>query len=70
VKIWSWAGPREKIKMIFKAKAYLAKTDKNGNCKIILPSQKAEEPYEMTFQASNKIKIEDVLFGFVRDNRI
>ena len=65
VKIWGWASPKEKIKLEFKSKTYSTQADQNGNWTIVLPSQKAGGPYEMTLKASNEIKIQDILFGDV-----
>ena len=31
VKIWGWASPKEKVKLLFKSKNYTAKADQNGN---------------------------------------
>ena len=65
IKIWGWASPKEKIKLEFKSKTYSIKANQKGNWAIILPAQKAGGPYEMVFQASNEIKIKDILFGDV-----
>lgn len=65
VKIWGWASPNEKIKLVFKNKSYSTEADKEGNWAIILPSQKEGGPYVMVIQASNEIKIKDILFGDV-----
>lgn len=64
-KIWGWASPKEKIKLSFKQKSYEAIADQNGKWFIKLPPQAAGGPYEMTFTASNKIVLKDILFGDV-----
>lgn len=63
IKIWGWASSNEKVKLTFKEKTYKTQADPYGNWKIMLPAQNAGGPYEMTFEASNEIKIQDVLFG-------
>jgi len=65
IKIWGWASPNEKVVLAFKEKTYKTQADQYGNWKIMLPAQNAGGPYEMTFEASNEIKLQDVLFGDV-----
>lgn len=63
IKIWGWASANENIELTFKEKTFKTQADKNGEWTIILPSQKAGGPYEMVFQASNKISVNNILFG-------
>jgi sialate O-acetylesterase len=63
VKVWGWAAPNEKIKLVFKTKTYNTEADSNGKWHIMLPAQKAGGPFEMVLKASNKITIQDILFG-------
>jgi sialate O-acetylesterase len=65
VKIWGWASPNEKIELDFNQKKYNAIASNEGKWTITLPSQKAGGPYEMTFLASNKIVLKNILFGDV-----
>lgn len=65
IKIWGWASPNEKIQIDFNNKKYFATTSKTGEWTVILPSQKAGGPYQMTLSASNKIVLKDILFGDV-----
>ena len=65
LKIWGWAAPNEKVELNFNQKKFHAVTSKEGNWSIVLPSQKAGGPYEMTLKASNTIVLKDVLFGDV-----
>ena len=65
VKIWGWAATNETIELIFKNKKYQTQADEKGNWVILLPSQDAGGPYEMAFNASNNITIQNVLFGDV-----
>ncbi|AXP81139.1 Glycosyl hydrolases family 2-2C sugar binding domain [Mariniflexile rhizosphaerae] len=65
VKVWGWAAPNEKIKLVFKTKTYNTEADNSGNWQIMLPAQKAGGPFEMVFKASNEITIQDILFGDV-----
>lgn len=64
-KIWGWASPNEKIKLSFKGADYTAVADKNGDWQIKLPAQKAGGPYQILLTASNKISLENILFGDV-----
>ena len=64
-KIWGWASPNEAVSLQFKGKWYSAKADTTGSWAIKLPPQKAGGPYQMVFSASNKIILNDVLFGDV-----
>ena len=65
LKIWGWAAPDEKIEIIFNQKKYKTTTSKDGNWIVILPSQKAGGPYEMTLSASNTIVLKNILIGDV-----
>jgi len=65
VKIWGTASPNEKVSLNFNQKTYQSITDANGNWAILLPAQKAGGPFQMTFTASNKIMLTDILFGDV-----
>ncbi|RZJ77443.1 MAG: sialate O-acetylesterase [Flavobacterium sp.] len=64
-KIWGWASPNEKIKLSFKGVNYTTLADKNGDWQIKLPAQKAGGPYQILLTASNKISLENILFGDV-----
>ncbi len=65
VKLWGWAAPGEKITVGFNKKTFPTTADANGRWMVQLPSQKAGGPFEMTFTASNKIVVKNVLFGDV-----
>jgi sialate O-acetylesterase len=65
VTVWGWASPGEKISLDFDNKQYNTVTDKQGSWKIKLQPVAAGGPYEMTFTASNKVVVKDVLFGDV-----
>ena len=65
IKLWGWASPNEKIQIDFNNKKYTATTSKKGEWTVIVPSQKAGGPYQMTLSASNKIVLKDILFGDV-----
>lgn len=64
-KIWGWASPNEAVSLQFKGKWYSGKADNTGSWAIKLPPQKAGGPYQMIFSASNKIILNDILFGDV-----
>ena len=65
IKLWGWASPNEKIQLEFNQKQYNAVASEEGKWTIQLPPQKAGGPYEMTFLASNKIILKNILFGDV-----
>jgi sialate O-acetylesterase len=65
VKVWGWAAPKEKILLEFSGKQFRTETDASGHWIIILPKQKSGGPFEMTFSASNKINLKNILFGDV-----
>jgi sialate O-acetylesterase len=63
VKLWGWAAPNESVNLKFNKLMYAAIANKAGEWEIILPAQKAGGPYQMTFSASNKVVLKDILFG-------
>lgn len=65
LKVWGWAAADEKITLKFKNKHYKTQANKNGNWVITLPAQNAGGPYKMVFNASNKIELNNILFGDV-----
>jgi len=65
LKIWGWASPSEKVSLLFDGKTYTAVTNKTGDWIINLPAHKAGGPYAMVFSASNKVVVNNVLFGDV-----
>ncbi|MDA3865770.1 MAG: hypothetical protein PF489_03350 [Salinivirgaceae bacterium] len=62
---WGWASNGENITVSFLGKNYKTTADANGKWKVILPSQKAGGPYEMTIKASNTITLTNILIGDV-----
>jgi sialate O-acetylesterase len=62
LKIWGWADPKEKVRVVFLEKTYLTKADAKGNWKVELPSLKPGGPFTMEV---NGIKIRDILIGDV-----
>ncbi len=65
VNLWGWASPGEKILLDFNNTHLDAVTDSQGSWKILLPPIAAGGPYEMTFTASNRVVVKDILFGDV-----
>ena len=65
VNIWGWALPKEKVELDFNHKTYKALAGEDGKWMIVLPTQKAGGPYEMTLKASNTIVLKNILFGDV-----
>ena len=64
-KIWGWADKNEKISLIFNAKTYSAKANKEGSWQIILPSQNAGGPYDISITGNNRVELKNILFGDV-----
>ncbi len=62
LKIWGWAGPKEKVKVVFLGKAYETRADAQGNWNVELPACNPGGPFEMQV---NEIRLEDLLVGDV-----
>ena len=65
VKVWGWADPGEKVKVLLSGNASETTADANGEWKAELPAMKAGGPYEMTVTGKNTVKISDILAGEV-----
>lgn len=65
VTIWGWASPLERIGLDFNKKQYKTVTDSQGSWKIIIQPVAAGGPYEMTFTATNKVVVKNIMFGDV-----
>jgi sialate O-acetylesterase len=65
VKLWGWASPNEKVKLLFSQKEYNTTANGNGRWTITLPPHPAGGPYNMTFSGSNTIQLKNILFGDV-----
>jgi sialate O-acetylesterase len=65
IRIWGWASPGEKISIAFNNKKIKTTAGKDGTWYSYLPAMKAGGPFEMKIDASNHIKIRDILVGDV-----
>lgn len=65
LKLWGWASPGEKVKVIFGGKQVSTTSDTAGKWKITFPAMKAGGPYEMQLHGKNKLILKDVLIGDV-----
>jgi sialate O-acetylesterase len=65
VNIWGWATAGEKITVHFKNKNFKTTTDAAGKWLVKLPSTRAGGPYTIDISGSNKITINNILFGDV-----
>lgn len=65
LKLWGWASANEKIELKFKNEVFKTVADINGNWTINLSKQQAGGPFEMEFNASNTIKLNNILIGDV-----
>ncbi|WP_339649137.1 sialate O-acetylesterase [uncultured Salegentibacter sp.] len=65
LKIWGWAANGEVVTLQFQGENFTSETNESGKWEINLPAQKAGGPYTMTFNASNKVEVKNILFGDV-----
>ena len=65
LKIWGWSAPGENVSLEFAGKQYTASADSAGEWIVILPPMEAGGPHTMTFTASNKLTVNDILIGDV-----
>ncbi len=63
--IWGWASAGEKVTVSFNKKTYSTITGDDKKWKIGLPKMKAGGPYTMEINASNSLRIKDILMGDV-----
>ncbi len=73
-KLWDWTAKGEVVMLQFKGKNFTAITNEKGRWEIKLPAQKAGDPCNITFNASNKVEVQNILFGeiyfYVQDSLI
>ncbi|KAA6431702.1 sialate O-acetylesterase [Rufibacter glacialis] len=65
LKIWGWAGKKEKVAVSFRGKNYQTQADTAGNWQVKLPAMKAGGPFPMTIKGFNTITLQDILVGDV-----
>jgi sialate O-acetylesterase len=67
VKIWGWADAGETVTVTgdWLKSAASVKADTNGNWEVSVKTGEAGAPHAMTISGSNKIAMEDILFGEV-----
>lgn len=65
IKIWGWASKNEEVKIHFIDSTYITKTNQVGEWSVNISELKSGGPYEMQIDASNSIKIKDILVGDV-----
>lgn len=65
LKIWGWASPRENVTVEFIGEKYHTSADDSGKWMVVLPPQKAGGPHTMTFEASNRLTVSNILVGDV-----
>ncbi|WP_244526719.1 sialate O-acetylesterase [Pseudozobellia thermophila] len=63
--LWGWASPNESVELRFKGKAYTTTADNQGNWRLLLPPQPAGGPFKMDFKGTNRITVDNILFGEV-----
>lgn len=65
VNVWGWADVNELVTVSIDGEEYSAKADAVGNWKVVLSKHKAGGPFHMVITASNRIEIENIVFGDV-----
>ncbi len=65
VKLWGHAAIGEKVTVKFNGRTYNGTSDNTGYWSVVLPAMKAGGPYTIDLEASNKIHLENILFGDV-----
>ncbi|KAA2240746.1 sialate O-acetylesterase [Chitinophaga agrisoli] len=65
IKLWGWAGSKEKLTIRFTGKTYHTTANANGEWTIQLAPLPAGGPYTMDLIASNHITLKDILIGDV-----
>jgi sialate O-acetylesterase len=65
LKLWGWASPGEKVTVNFNGKSATGTTGSNGKWVITLSAMPTGGPYDMEIDASNHIKITNILIGDV-----
>ena len=64
--IWGWADPGEAVTVTLDGATATAKTDAQGDWKVVLPAVKADgKIHSMTVRGKNKIELTDILIGDV-----
>lgn len=63
--LWGWAEPGEMVRVAFRAARAQTTADPNGRWQVTLPAQVAGGPFELTVQASDTLRLTDVLVGDV-----
>lgn len=65
LRIWGWASPGENVTVEFIGTKFSATADASCKWMVILPPLKAGGPHTMTFEASNRLVVNDILIGDV-----
>lgn len=67
VALWGWAQPRETITITntWNKKSTTVTTDASGKWLTYIATTKAGGPYQLSFKASNKIEVKNILLGEV-----
>ncbi|MEJ0033918.1 MAG: sialate O-acetylesterase [Bacteroidota bacterium] len=66
INVWGWAAPKEKVTVKLHSQSKQATTDKDGKWKVVLNSEEAGGPFELTISGkSNSVIFKDVMIGEV-----
>lgn len=65
INLWGWAAVKEKVTVKFNGHQYKTIADNAGTWKIQIPPTKAGGPYQIEIIGTNKILLQNILFGDV-----
>jgi len=65
IKVWGWASPGEKVRVLLSGKAAETTAGADGEWKVELPAMGAGGPHTLTVTGKNTVKISNILVGEV-----
>jgi sialate O-acetylesterase len=65
ITIWGWGAPKEKIIISFNKQSKTVSANKNGEWKVMLASEPAGGPFQLTIKGKNTITLSNILMGDV-----
>lgn len=65
IKVWGWAAPGEKVRVVLAGKSADATASAAGEWNVALPALPAGGPHELTVSGKNALKVTDILVGEV-----
>lgn len=65
VRIWGWAAPGEEVRVTFTGHSFATTAASDGEWEVTVPPQPSGGPFQMHLSASNRVTLENILFGDV-----